>query len=181
MEPAKIVLERRVRPGSKPAFEAWVRELVATAARTPELQGSSVLSRDDDCFILLRFGSQQALDAWRASAEVEALLARGEALATAPAARPCVKTGLETWFTVPGMPRPSDAPPRWKMALVTWVMLMPLVYAMGEVVPAGWPLAPKLALSTLVPVCLLTWVVMPAMTRLLYGWLYPPTERAARP
>jgi len=29
------------------------------------------------------------------------------------------------------------------------------------------------ALSTIIPVVMLTWVVMPALTRLLHRWLYP--------
>jgi len=32
-----------------------------------------------------------------------------------------VKCGLETWFTVPGVPAPLSAPPTRKMALVTWL------------------------------------------------------------
>lgn len=171
-EPAKLVLERRVREGAKDAFEAWVREVVATASRSGALQGSSVLGRGDDYFVLLRFAAQEDLERWRSSAEVAELLAKGEALATSPTLAPCVKTGLETWFTVPGMPAPVRPPPRWKMALVTWLALMPLVIASGKVVPADWSLLPKVALSTLIPVVALTWVVMPNLTRVLHGWLY---------
>jgi uncharacterized protein len=171
-EPVKIVLERRVRPGAKDPFEAWVRDVVATASRSGTLQGSSVLSRDDDYFVLLRFASQQDLARWQSSPEVTDLLTKGDALATSPSLAPCVKTGLETWFTVPGMPTPTHAPPRWKMALVTWLALMPLVIASGKVVPPEWPLLPKVALSTLIPVVALTWVVMPNLTRVLHGWLY---------
>lgn len=170
--PVKVVFERRARSGCKAALETWAAELVRSAARSPDLQGSSVLTREDDYFVLLRFASQQALEAWQSAPEVADLLAQGKALATPP--RTHVRTGLETWFQVPGVPRPPHAPPRWKMALVTWVMLMPLVYAMSHVVPPEWPVLPKLAVSTLVPVCLLTWVVMPNVTRLLYRWLYAP-------
>lgn len=176
-QPVKIVVERRARPGCKQGLEAWIGELVQSAARTSHLQGSSVLTHGDDYFVLLRFASQAALDAWQAAPEVAELLARAEVLGGARP-RTHVRTGLETWFEVPGVPHPPHAPPRWKMALVTWVMLMPLVYAMGRIVPGEWPLPLRLAVSTLVPVCLLTWVVMPNVTRLLYRWLYAPLPGA---
>jgi len=34
-------------------------------------------------------------------------------------------------------------------------------------------LVPRLALTTAVTVPIMTWVVMPRVTRLLRGWLYP--------
>jgi uncharacterized protein len=58
------------------------------------------------------------------------------------------------------------------MALVTWLALLPQVLVLGLVVPSDlpYPLAP--AISTAVPVVLLTWWIMPALTRRLYAWLY---------
>jgi len=36
-----------------------------------------------------------------------------------------------------------------------------------------WPLVPRLAVTTAVTVSVMTWVVMPRVTRLLRRWLYP--------
>jgi uncharacterized protein len=36
-----------------------------------------------------------------------------------------------------------------------------------------WPLVARLAVTTAVTVALMTWVVMPRVTRLLHRWLYP--------
>src|SRR5207245_1202860 len=90
-----------------------------------------------------------------------------------------IRTGLETWFTVPGLPAPPTAPPRWKMALVTWLALLPQVIILSHVVPKGFPFLLSVALSTAIPVAMLTWVIMPRLTRLLYGWLYAQSVRAA--
>jgi uncharacterized protein len=46
-----------------------------------------------------------------------------------------VKTGLETWFTLPDMPVPGTAPPRWKMALLTWLTLLPQIIVLSYLVP----------------------------------------------
>jgi hypothetical protein len=37
----------------------------------------------------------------------------------------------------------------------------------------GLPLVARLAVTTAVTVSLMTWVVMPRVTRLLHRWLYP--------
>jgi antibiotic biosynthesis monooxygenase (ABM) superfamily enzyme len=37
-------------------------------------------------------------------------------------------TGLETWFTLPTDPG-APAPPRYKMALLTWITIFPLIAA----------------------------------------------------
>src|SRR5262245_48882139 len=106
----KIVLERRVQPGAHEAFQHWLKQLLAHAATAPELQGSSVLSSQDDYFILLRFADHTALDHWQEQPATKALLAAGSELAIG-GDRPQVRSGMETWFTLPGHPLPSVPPP----------------------------------------------------------------------
>ena len=176
-DPVKIILERQVHPGAESAFQRWAERYVAAARRFPNHQGSSVLSTASggSHFILLRFASSEALDAWQRSAEATALLREADAVSAAgPSSQ--VRSGLETWFTLPGMPAPSKPPANWKMALTTWVALLPMVVALGYIFrPFRLPVLLEQALSTIIPVVLLTWVVMPALTRLLYRWLYPET------
>ncbi len=66
------------------------------------------------------------------------------------------------------------------MAVVTWVTIFPLitlVIVVSSPLIGSLPLVPRLALTTLVTVPLMTWVVMPRVTRLLRGWLYPGRRR----
>jgi antibiotic biosynthesis monooxygenase (ABM) superfamily enzyme len=177
-DPVKIILERQVHPGAESAFQRWAERYVAAARRFPNHQGSSVLSTASggSHFILLRFASSEALDAWQRSAEATALLREADAVSAAgPSSQ--VRSGLETWFTLPGRTMPAKPPANWKMALTTWVALLPVVVALGYVFrPFRLPVLLEQALSTIIPVVLLTWVVMPALTRLLYQWLYPETR-----
>ena len=178
-QPVKIVMERRVKPGARHAFSQWVKELMAAAARSPHHQGSSVfMAGEDDYFILLRFASQAELERWRSSPETVELLSRGDTHATAPG-QALVQSGLETWFTIPGRPAPQLPPPRWKMALVTWLALLPQALLLGLVIPTQLPYLVKVSLSTALPVAMLTWVLMPRLTKLLYGWLYARSTRPA--
>lgn len=173
-DPVKIVLHMRARSGAREALEAWIRELLDAAARSAELAGSSVVTAGrDEYIVLLRFTSHEALEQWESSPEVRTLLHRAEKLMEV-GEPPVRRTGLETWFTLPGLPAPATAPPQWKMALMTWLSLLPQVIALSFVIPASWPLLASVAVSTAIPVAMLTWVVMPRLTRLLYGWLYAP-------
>jgi len=169
-EPAKIILEYRVKAGAADAFERWVQRLMQHASASPALQGSSVLTTvSGEYVILLRFASQGELEGWHASPEVVALLREGDALAITHA--PTQRTGLETWFTLPGVPAPG-VPPRWKMALVTWLALLPQVIVLGRIIPGTWPFPIGVVVATAIPVAMLTWVIMPRLTAWLYGWLY---------
>jgi antibiotic biosynthesis monooxygenase (ABM) superfamily enzyme len=60
------------------------------------------------------------------------------------------------------------------MALVTWVALLPMVVGLAYIfAPLRLTFLVEAALSTAIPVAMLTWIVMPRLTRLLYRWLYP--------
>jgi antibiotic biosynthesis monooxygenase (ABM) superfamily enzyme len=180
--PVKIVMERRVHAGSEPRFERWVKTLLEAARALGGLEGSSVLaaSGSGEYFVLLRFASSEHLTRWQASTEHAALLQEADAFSVA-ADRAQIKTGLETWFTLPGIPPPPTAPPKWKMAAVTWVALLPQVIVLSWLLaPLRLPFILGAAVSTAIPVIMLTWVVMPNLTRVLYQWLYAASD-ARRP
>ena len=133
--PAKVVIERRVRPGADAAFTDWVERLTGSASRASGHEGTSVLSAANGVrFILLRFASHADLDAWQATFEYAFLMR--EANATSQAGDVAqVRSGFETWFTLPDLPVPAAPPPKWKMALLTWLCLLPMVIALC--IPAG--------------------------------------------
>lgn len=138
---------------------------------TANSAGAKVIDLDGRTVIPGLIASQGALDRWQSSAHVAELLVEGHALSTAPDAQPVVRSGLETWFTLPGAPA-LPPPPKWKMALVTWCALLPQVIALGFVIPHSLPFPVPAMIGTAIPVTLLTWVLMPRHTRLLHGWLF---------
>ena len=94
--------------------------------------------------------------------------------------RTSVLTGLETWFTLPG--RPGTAPAPYKMALLTWITIFPLITAIVVIIGPlieELPLVVRLGITTAIAVPLMTWIVMPRVTRLLRGCLDPTEEKTA--
>jgi uncharacterized protein len=84
-------------------------------------------------------------------------------------------TGLETWFTLPDRPG-TPRPPPYKMALLTWITIFPLITLVVIVLDpllTQLALVPRLAVTTAITVPIMTWLVMPRITRLLRNWLYP--------
>lgn len=174
--PVKVVFERRVRPGADAAFRQWSERFVQTASRFPGHEGASVLAvpNSESQFVLVRFATPADLDRWQGSDEYASLIREADTLGPAGQYSE-TRTGLETWFTLPDKPAPSKPPANWKMALTTWVGLFPMVVALGYIFrPFGLPVVLEQAFGTIIPTVMLTWVVMPTLTRMLYRWLYPP-------
>jgi antibiotic biosynthesis monooxygenase (ABM) superfamily enzyme len=176
--PVTTTVTRRVKPGHEAAYEAFLAGISGAARAFPGYLGVEVFrpapGGDDEYRIVYRFDSVAHLRAWLDSAEHAAWLARAEPHVAGPI-RTQVLTGLEGWFTLPAQPGASPPPP-YKMALVTWVTIFPLitlVVAVSAPLVGGWPLVARLAVTTGVTVPLMTWVVMPRVTRLLHRWLYP--------
>jgi len=173
-----VLYSRRVKPGREADFEAWARGIVAAARQFPGHLGASVLDAPGsrEYHILFSFADRRSLRAWLESAERHRWLARGRDLLEADRGLQQL-TGLETWFKLPGSNVPTmKPPPRWKMWLVSLVAVYPLVLAFQVLlVPrmTKLPLPLRALLFPLVLLTLMTFVVMPMVTRLLHRWLGP--------
>lgn len=170
---------RRVKPGREREFEDWVRGIFAAANAFPGYLGSEVLRpsddpEDDEYRIIFRFDHASNLHAWENSEERQRWLRKARPLLQEEE-KIQVLTGLETWFTLPSKPA-EPPPPRYKMAVVTWLAVFPVVAVIFYVFGQWLNLLPTLLRTlvfTAVMVVLMTYVIMPRMTRLFAFWLYP--------
>jgi antibiotic biosynthesis monooxygenase (ABM) superfamily enzyme len=80
-------------------------------------------------------------------------------------------------------PQRAPAPPRYKLALLTWAgaytVITAILALLGPSV-ATWPLPLQTLLISVLMVVTLTWLVIPSLTRLFRGWLAPASARPAR-
>lgn len=180
--PVTVVVTRQPRRGYEAAFEEWLRGVLDEAAAFPGHEGTSVIRPTDparpEYVLILRFAAYDDLVRWYESEERARWLEKVEPISeTEPEFHE--QTGLETWFTLPGRKNPAP-PSRPKMAILTLLGIYPLVLlANVTLVPALESVARPLAalVTSAVLVVLMTWVVMPAVTKVLYGWLYPETRK----
>ena len=175
--PVTVLVARRVVPGREVEFERWASELTRAASAFDGFLGAGLLRPGhvgELWHVVYRFASADELARWEHSQTRSELLAHGEQVMSTSHERRM--TGLETWFEVPG--RTAPAPPRWKMFLVTSVVIFVLQLMLNlvlyRVVSAPIALVPRVALISFSVSALMTWVVQPQLARLLEGWLYAP-------
>ena len=173
-EPVTVTVARRVAAGREREFEDWYDGIIAAAGRMPGFLGGGVLrphTAGHDWHVVYRFAGPDELARWESSPERAEWLRRADDLAQETGVERV--SGLETWFSLPG--RTAPAPPRWKMAVVTLAAIVPLVLAMNVLVLPlmnGWPLVARTLVFSGTLTGLMTWVVMPRMTRLFRRFLY---------
>jgi antibiotic biosynthesis monooxygenase (ABM) superfamily enzyme len=176
--PVTTTVTRRVKPGHEDVYVRVLEEILAAASTFPGHLGVEVFRPQrgtaGEYRTVFRFDSAEHLRAWLDSEERAAWLERAEPHVIGPV-RTSFVTGLESWFTLPSHPgRPP--PPPYKMALLTWITIFPLITIIVAITGPWFkdlPLAVRLGITTAIAVPLMTWVLMPRVTRLLRGWLYP--------
>jgi antibiotic biosynthesis monooxygenase (ABM) superfamily enzyme len=173
-EPVTVTVARRVAVGREREFEQWYDGIIGAASRYPGFLGSGVLrphTAGQDWHVVYRFADPDSLAHWERSPERAEWLRKAEDLVQETGISHV--TGLETWFAMPG--RTAPAPSRWKMFLVTLVAIVPLVLLMNVLVLphlSGWPLLARVLVFSGTLTGLMTWVVMPRVTRLFRRFLY---------
>ena len=183
--PVTTTVTARVKPGHEPFYERFLQGIIEAATRFPGHMGVEVFrpqsAAGGEYRVVYRFDTLEHLRGWLDSDEHAAWLERA-APHVIGSPRTQFLTGLETWFTLPGQ-SVTFAPPPYKMALLTWVTIFPLitlvVVVLGPLLKR-LDLVPSLALTTAVTVPIMTWLAMPLVTRLLRRWLHPDRERRER-
>lgn len=171
--PVHVAITRRVRPGREAEFQAALREFFHESFAHSAVLGATLLvpppgSASREFGILRTFADERERDAFYASPLFQQWETRARELTDG---EPHYRTlhGLEAWFRSPG------APPRWKMALVTFLGVYPLTSVLprlgARLLPDWHPLLANVLVTGLI-VSLLAWVVMPVLTRLFRSWLH---------
>jgi uncharacterized protein len=128
--PVTTTVTRRVQPGHEAAYEAFLAGISGAARAFPGYLGIEIFrptpgGQGGEYRIVYRFDSSAHLRAWLDSPEHAAWLERAEPHVAGPM-RTQVLVGLESWFTLPAQPG-APPPPPYKMALVTWATIFPLI------------------------------------------------------
>lgn len=171
-----VAITRRVRPGSEAEFGERLSRFAQRSLEVPGTRGVQMLhpapgAKNPEYGILRTFASAEDRDAFYASS---AYLDWEKEIAHLTDGAPEFRElhGLEAWFRQPDAPRP----PRWKMALATWAGVYPTSLVLGLLLAPHLHTLPRALSSLIISGCMvvcLTWLVMPAVTKLMHRWLHP--------
>lgn len=180
-----LVVKHRIKAGAEHNYEAWLRRIVGVAKAYEGHLGVDVLRGNSGGLktftSVLRFCSTAHVQHWLDSADRQALI-REAAPMLADGDTTEVNVANEFWF----QPASENAvpPPRWKQAVVSLCVILPLTL----MVPIIW--GPVLRLNaflsgyfvstflvTITIVVLVVYLMMPAATRLFAPWLEAKNEQ----
>jgi len=177
--PVTVIFERRVKPGRHEDYERLLAALQQDSQGVPGYQGASVVRSPNgrEYVSIVRFDSLESLRAWQSSGNHEKWEQKLTGIVEG-AAQVRTVSGMEFWFTAPGVTAPLPPSPH-KMALVLFVVVCALSAALGppltRLIP-GAPTLVRISIMAAVQVSLLTYLIMPRLTRLLASWLYPSSN-----
>lgn len=180
-----FVVEYIVPKGHEAIFRRWYDRLIKTA------RGYQGYTRTDLCppldcgdgvvkwYSIVHFRTPEELNRWLKSGDRAEIFEQGRDTFLAYRYK-SFSTGLEGWFSaqVGGAESSSLGPPPWKQVLAVVLGLYPTIVIQGLVFEAlgimqGWPMPMALVINNLITSSILTWVVMPRVSRGLSFWLRP--------
>jgi antibiotic biosynthesis monooxygenase (ABM) superfamily enzyme len=179
--PVTVVVRRRVKPGREAEYEAWLGRLTTAAQQeAPGYLGAEFnrpAATGGDYRSVFRFDSLPHLEAFESSDLRARMLSEAAPLFAADAVWDQM-TGLEFWFDPPlGTRVPQPSPHRMALVLIVVVFLLVLALdlALGPTM-ADWPPSLRILVTVTIQVGLMTYVIMPRLTRLLAQFIYPTTR-----
>jgi antibiotic biosynthesis monooxygenase (ABM) superfamily enzyme len=163
----------RVRPGEMDAFLALHGEILVALAATPGYLRADIFEPvpdvQDDTVVVLAFDTREHLDGWLHSPERLRILAAMERH-TEGERTVNVVGGFAGWFA----PNSGGNVTRWKSAAAVLLALIPVSLLYTAIRLWLFPdLHPAIAtvIGNIIGIVVLTWFLMPRVTRLLDTWL----------
>jgi uncharacterized protein len=174
--PVTMLITRQIAPERYSDFLSWLRQGEILAAGFPGFLGSGVLQPpegSDQYEIVLRFHDEASLARWENSLSRRMWLERGRGLVRASSIYRA--TGMDSWFG-----RQKSAPPRWKQAFSIWLVYCPSLLLFNIVFKdqlMAMSLLWRVVVTTSIMSPILSFVLIPFISRVLRGWLHPGAPR----
>lgn len=180
--PVTVAITRRADPERAAEMAAWVRAGTSLAEDFPGFLGTGWVRPEPgsaEWHMLYRFADAESLRNWEQSSQRQWWLSSAEGFVEHT--REERRTGIEGWFDPP-QDRPDEpaekaappAPRRWKQAVTIWLGFFPVsLVAAVLLMPHldGLNVVLRTLISTLCLTPVMTYLVLPRVTRALQPWL----------
>jgi antibiotic biosynthesis monooxygenase (ABM) superfamily enzyme len=179
MEAVTVAITRRADPQRTAEMFAWVNAGTTLAEDFPGFLGTGWVRPDpasDEWHMLYRFADADALRNWEESPQRQWWLSSAEGFVEHT--RTEKRTGIEGWFDRPDEREVAEpgvkAPPRWKQAVTIWLGFFPVSLLAAVTLNrllVDLNVVLRTLATTLVLTPIMTYFVLPQVTRLLQPWL----------
>ena len=184
--PVTLVISEVVKSDRLDDYEAWTRGINQAARQFEGYLGTDIIRPRDHNYpeyvTIVKFDNYENFRHWRSSAVCQEWLENVQDLVIERTTQQ--RSGMELWFTLPK--NASYQPPQpayYKQVIVGAISVYPLIlFTNATLGPFLKGLPDKLALfiSVVFLSSLLTYPVMPWLTRALSFWLYPSVKSNSR-
>ena len=172
-----VVISHFIQPGKKQAFERALKQVIEKAKGYKGYEGIQTIrlgsNIESEYLLLVRFDTESNYQFW-AHSETRRAWSKELKNYITKESQVRFEEGLEFWFSLPQMA--STAPPKkWKMALLTWMVIYPSVLFLSTL--AGiylyfLPLSLRMLMVSMILVSLMTYMIMPKITQIFAFWIY---------
>lgn len=178
--PVAVVISTRIKPGQEAAYRRWEQRIAVAQTKAPGFQGyrfePPIAGVQEDWLSILRFDTEEHLQAWMDSPERHALLEDANEFTEEFHSR-IARTGFDQWF--PSASAGAAPPSAWKMNMIVLALLYPIVFLFGNYVLnpylLGWaklPFPVALFISNVASIVILNYLV-PWTSNHFTWWLQP--------
>ena len=185
--PVTVIIKRIAKKNKTKEFEEWLSGISKEVSRQDVSMGIDIIrptnsnKTKSEYVIIFRFNTYDNLEKWEKSAIRNEWLQKSWELSEAHYDVQKL-TGLEFWFTPylkdgSSSRVPINPPPRYKMVIVTipvisilLLTLVPQIRVLTEMLSIPYVIG--LVIAIIILVLLMTYVIMPLLTKLLRSWLY---------
>jgi antibiotic biosynthesis monooxygenase (ABM) superfamily enzyme len=185
--PVTLVISEVVEPSQVSAYEAWTKGINRDASQVDGFLGVEVIRPRDhehpEYVVIVKFETYEHLRSWLISPIYRDWMDRSYGLIAARSQQQ-LPSGLEMWFTLPrersGLRSPLPSPPYYKQVVLGVLGVYPLILLANRLLGpllAGLPSLLGLFISVIFVSALLTYPVMPWLSKKLEFWLYPKAGR----
>lgn len=183
MDVVHFAVTRQVKPGCEQAFEKALREFARESLGAPGTTGVHLIApvpgtKGCEYGILRSFQDEEASQRFYDSELFRNWQVQVADMVVGDPVRRRLH-GLEAFFR----DTKHAPPPRWKMAIVTWMGVFPSVLVWSWLlhqVLDGLPTFAVMAIVNVFVVVTLAWGLMPILTRLFAGWLRPEQDKKGK-
>ena len=181
---ATNIISEIVKPGSQQDFEAWSKRINKVVAQQPGFISSDILRPRDknhlEYIIIIRFETHDTLNIWRTSETFKAIFKDVEPHLVSYQSQQ-QSHGIEQWFELSEHEMHQAAKPSfYKLVLMGIIAVYPLVllsnFALGPVT-SNLPYWLAILISVIFISLLMTYPVMPLISKVLSPWLYPKPKK----